>query len=28
MIDSIYVVCCMTRTKEIVLDHLSRWEFL
>jgi hypothetical protein len=24
MIDSIYVVCCMTRTKEIVLDHLSR----
>jgi hypothetical protein len=24
MIDSIYDVCCMTRTKEIVLDHLSR----
>lgn len=24
MIDSIHVVCCMTRTKEIVLDHLSR----
>jgi hypothetical protein len=24
VIDDIYVVCCMTRTKEIVLDHLSR----
>jgi hypothetical protein len=24
MMDSIYDVCCMTRTKEIVLDHLSR----
>jgi len=24
MIDSICDVCCMTRTKEIVLDHLSR----
>jgi hypothetical protein len=24
MIDDIYVVCCMTRTKEVVLDHLSR----
>jgi len=24
MIDSIYVVCSMTRTKEMVLDHLSR----
>jgi hypothetical protein len=24
MIDSIHVVCSMTRTKEMVLDHLSR----
>jgi hypothetical protein len=24
MIDNIYDVCCMARTKEIVLDHLSR----
>jgi ligand-binding sensor protein len=24
MIDDIHVVCCMSRTKEIVLDHLSR----
>ena len=24
MIDNICDVCCMTRTKEIVLDHLSR----
>jgi len=24
MIDNIYDVCCMTRTKETVLDHLSR----
>jgi hypothetical protein len=26
MIDNICDVCCMTRTKEIVLNHLSRWE--
>jgi hypothetical protein len=24
MIDSVHVVCSMTRTKEVVLDHLSR----
>ncbi|XP_069672308.1 spatacsin [Periplaneta americana] len=25
MVDSIYVICSMTRTKEVVLDHLSRF---